>query len=133
MRIGIGIIAVLLAGTIPSGVVAKNRPAGQSGISACMSDPGATNKYRGSASSPFASCCYDDGCWSCTDALKPGEDAVCAWLPAPLAFPQRKFQQFNPADTLDPGAGATGGPKGGATTGGFGTRLQKGGTAGPSP
>lgn len=33
---------------------------------------------------------------------------------------------------LDPGAGDTGGT-GGATTGGFGTRLQKGGTASPSP
>ncbi len=35
--------------------------------------------------------------------------------------------------TLDPGAGATGGSKGGATTGGFGTRLQKGGTSLPKP
>lgn len=33
---------------------------------------------------------------------------------------------------LDPGAGNAGGT-GGATTGGFGTRLQKGGTAAPSP
>lgn len=36
-------------------------------------------------------------------------------------------------NTLDPGSGDAGGPKGGTTTGGFGTRLQKGGTVSPSP
>lgn len=102
IRTVIVIFALLFFGISASGVAAKNRPANQSGIAACMSDPGATNKYRGSASSPFASCCYDDGCWSCTDAVKPGQDAVCMWLPAPLAFPIRKPPVFNQSDILEP-------------------------------
>lgn len=63
-----------------------------------------------------------DSCGVCTQA------ASGTWNCAPAAGGP-------PAGgaVLDPGAGATGGSKGGATTGGFGTRLQKGGTASPSP
>ena len=106
-RIGIGIIALLLAGTMPSVVAAKNRPAGQGSIQACLNDPGANTKSSFTPGKSFsaASCCYDDGCWSCTRVVAPDGswDDLCTWLPAPLVFPAQKFPQFNRSDTLEPG------------------------------
>ena len=105
-RIGIGIVALLLAAIMPSGVAAKNRPAGQSGMQACLNDPGAGSKTSGTGKGwSWASCCYDDGCWTCVQVATPGGsyDEVCSWLPAPLAFPKPKVPQFNRSDTLEPG------------------------------